>query len=325
MRTLLLFLAFTFVASAQTPTISPLNPPVNEGGTQTFSCTANCGTGGTWSCSGCAGGINSSTGVYTAPATVTSKQSVGGYQLLPNNHIFNTNISSLPLNSSNTTYVNVVRPVNHINYLASIPINYTTSSTPTVNLFFYYTSANNGSFQMPSPTPPDTEGGWLSALANDNADHHIIRIDTDTGKVQEQYQYYNVGLHGSCPTCNSQSGVKFGSDDYALPANGATDAAGMFLLPLMLHLQEMEAAVASGGTINHALRVTFALGYEASAFIWPATANATDGGTVPFGARARLNSGYDCSVNGAGGITSTIGHILCLQLQQYGLINADGG
>ena len=74
------------------------------------------------------------------------------------------------------------------------------------------------------------------------------------------YQYYQVGLNGSCPLCSSQSGVKYNASSYALPANGATDAAGMYLTPLVLRLQDVEQAIASGGTINHALRFTFVTG-----------------------------------------------------------------
>jgi len=100
------FCAVTVVA--QTPTISPINPVVQPGGTQTFSCSSNCGTGGTFTCANvsnggtCFGSINSGTGVYTAPATYAACTSLGGYQLLPCDHIFNMNISGLPVNAGGT-------------------------------------------------------------------------------------------------------------------------------------------------------------------------------------------------------------------------------
>jgi hypothetical protein len=307
---------------AQTPTISPLNPAVNQGATQTFTVTANPGTGGTWTCTSCAGSINSSTGVYTAPSSVTAQQSLGGYQLLPNNHIFNTDISALSVNGSNTTWVNTARATNHVHYLPSFPTNYTNGSTPTQAMTFKYTTGNNGlAFQI--PTLPDVliEEGWYSDLAQASPfpDHHLRVADYTTGVMEDMYQYYAAGVNGTCALCTSQSGVIYGFSDYPLPANGATDAASLFLSPLILKIQEMEAAVATGGTINHALRNTFAQGYEASSYIWPAMAMATDGGVVPFGARSRLKSSYSLA-----GL-SPIATILATQLQHYGLINADGG
>ena len=104
-----------------------------------------------------------------------------------------------------------------------------------------------------------------------------------------------------------------------LPANAATDAAGMELTPLLLRVQEVERAIATTGTINHALRFTLPLGYCASASIWPATTFAADGGTIPFGARFRLKSSFNISGY------SPIAQILLTQLKQYGLILADGG
>lgn len=112
MKWLLSYVLFLFTTSAwaQSPTVSPAFPPVNQGTTQQFT---NTGGAGTWTCAGtdasgagiaCRGSINSSTGLYTAPALVNAQQSYGGYQLLPINHIFNTRIDTLPLATNGTTY-----------------------------------------------------------------------------------------------------------------------------------------------------------------------------------------------------------------------------
>src|SRR5207253_5208470 len=76
---------------------------VNQGATMQFSAT----DAGTWTCPSCAGSISAG-GLYTAPATVTAKQTQGGYQLLPNNHVINTRIDSLPVNGNNTAWLNLV-------------------------------------------------------------------------------------------------------------------------------------------------------------------------------------------------------------------------
>ena len=303
------------------PTSTP--PAVNQGTTVQFSADPP----GTWSCSGtdstgaattCKGSINASTGFYTAPATVTAQHSYGGFQLHPNNHIYNTRIDSLPVHPNSATWLAAVGGGNP-NYSYDFPVNYVTPSTPTQNMGFLYTPGNNGTYEVPGFPDAEIESGWFSARAGQGADHHMQMIDTVTGQFEEFYQYYTVGLNGSCPTCGSQSGIKYLNSSYDLPAGGSTDAAGLELMPLELGIQEMEQAAAIGGTINHALRVTFGQGNECSCKLWPATTFANDGGFLPFGARARLKASFDISSY------SPIAKILLTQLKQYGIINADGG
>jgi len=254
---------------------------------------------------------------------VTAKQSTGGYQLLPNNHIFNTRIDSLPVNSQSSNWISASGSTT-FNYYPAFPLNYADGSTPTQSEVFVYTPANNGTFQIPAFPFARIESGWLNARQFDpfNVDHHLIVIDHTTGNLQEMYQYYAAGSNGAaqnnCPTCTSQSGIRYRHSDYRLPTP-TTDAAGLLLTPLILRLQEVEQAIATNGTINHALRLTLPLGYCASAKIWPATTFATDGGTIPFGARFRLKSSFDISR------FPPTAKILLKQLQQYGLILADGG
>lgn len=54
---------------------------------------------------GSVGSVNSSTGVYTAPSTVTPQQSFNGCMGLPTNNIFNTRIDNLPLDPNSTLWV----------------------------------------------------------------------------------------------------------------------------------------------------------------------------------------------------------------------------
>lgn len=328
-----LFLFWASILFAQAPVISPLQPSVNQGTTKTFTCTANCSTGGTWSCAAtnstggaatCAGSIGSSSGIYTAPSTVTALASLGGRQLLANDHVYNTRIDSLPVNSNSATWIAGSGTQNLIWWQASKPINYTNGSTPTQSAVFYYTPGNNGSFQIPAfpgiwPFEARIEDGWIGAQINQNSDHHLLTIDTTTGNLQDMYQWYAIGLNGSCPTCNSQSGVQYSAGSYALSGGASSDAAGMYITPLMLRLQDVKQAIASNGTINHALRFTLNQGYCASSFIWPAQTFSADGGTVPFGARFRLKSSFNISGY------SAIAQILLTQLKQYGIILADGG
>ena len=194
------------------PFITPFDPVVAVSGTSAFSCTTNCGSGGTWSCANasnggtCLGSINSGSGVYTAPASLAANQSLGGYQLFPNDHIFNTNIASLPTRSDSATLIAGAGTV-PVNYLPSFGFNYTNGSTPTDNLNFYYTPANNAAFQSP-PWPNAIEGGWFDAITYDsNADHHFITADTTNGNLSERYQFYGQAAVTSCTINGSNSGT----------------------------------------------------------------------------------------------------------------------
>ena len=335
---LLLFLCSPVSAFGQV-TISPSTlAVVNQGQAVAFTATVAGGGGVTWSCPGCAGSINASTGVYTAPSTISAKDSFGGYQLLPNDHIFNTPINSLPLNSNSTTWIAAAGTV-PVNYLPSFDFNYVNGSTPTTSEVFLYTPSNNGTFQVPAYPSAKVEGGWLYMLASPFAvDHHLWTINTANGTFQELYRLSTPAqcnaYAGGTPNCTAESGLSYSNSTYALPSDNSTDAAGLYLMPLSLHYQELMNAIATHGTINHALRFTLqnayicgssvanACGGNASGtrHIWPATSEAFAGsGVVPYGARFRLKSSVNISN------FSPIARILLTQLQQYGIILADGG
>jgi hypothetical protein len=327
---LVLVLLGSIRTSAQV-VIAPSTPPAVNQGT-TFKFTAN--TAVTWSCPGCAGTIDPD-GTYHAPQSVKARHSYGGFQVLPNNHILNTRIDSLPVNPNSAVWTAGAGSI-PINYLSGNPINYVNSSTPTQNMVFFYTPANNGPFQVPAYPGARMESGWFTPPFS-GVDRHLFAIDTTSGIFQEMYNYFPsaaaMGAEG-CATCTSQSGIRYPNSTYNLPTNGSTDAAGLYIMPLTLYLQELEQAVAIGGTINHALRFTLQNGYICGSstanacggnavgtrHIWPATAEAlAGGGVVPYGARFRLKSSFNVSN------FSPVAQILLTQLKQYGIILADGG
>jgi hypothetical protein len=303
-----------FLASGKvviTPSVPQL---VNQGAT--FKFTANVPV--TWSMAPGSQGTIDADGTYHAPASVEAQQSYGGYQLLPNDHVFNTRIDSLPVNPNSAAWIAGAGTI-PVNYLPSFPVNYVDGSTPTQNMVFLYTRGNNGSFQIPQYPDAKIEGGWFTFSTG--VDRHLFAIDTTNGTFQEMYNYYNAGQNSGCPTCTSQSGVRYANSTYALPVNGGTDAAGLYVMPLILRAQELEQAVAASGAVNHALRFTLQNGYiHCRTFIWPATTAAcAGGGVVPYGARFRLKANFDISK------FSSIAKILLTQLKQYGIILADGG
>jgi hypothetical protein len=295
--------------------ITPSTPPVvNQG--QTFQFTANVPV--QWSMAPGSQGTVDSNGLYHAPAVVTSQQSIGGCQLLPNDHILNTRIDGLPVNSNSAAWIASAN-YGSLNYAIQTPVNYVDGSTPTQNLVFQYTPANNGPFTFPVYPNGKIEGGWLSDPMN--VDHHMFIVNPTTCGIQEIYQYYPVGTNTAAATTNSVGGIKYQNSDYTLPQNNSVDAGGMTMLPMMVHFQEWQNAVNMGGTINHALRVTFrGAAIKNLTYLWPATnPDYTGFGQVPFGARFRLKSSYNIST------FSRYAQVLLKQLQQYGLVLDDTG
>jgi hypothetical protein len=308
-------------ASAQVAITPSTAPEVSSGQTIAFKASVLEGGGVTWSCPGCAGSINSRTGVYTAPSSIHSNQSWGGYQVLPNDHIYNQRIDSLPVNSNSGVWIAGAGAVPFsIGNEPSFPINYVNSSTPKAGEIFEYSSMNNGAFQIPPLSVRRVECG---TLIQESCDRHMLAIDTTNGTFQEIYNLARPGTISGCPACTAVSGVRYPNITYDLPKpyGGAVDAAGLYVMPLTLRLQEMEQAVATAGTIKHALRMTLQNEYiQFNKFIWPATATTSAGkGVVPYGARFRLKSGFNISG------FSPIAQIILTQLKQYGLILADGG
>jgi hypothetical protein len=76
-------------------------------------------------------------------------------------------------------------------------------------------------------------------------------------RFQEIYNLITAGFSPRCATCTAVGGVRYLGFTYDLPVTGATNAAGTFIIPLMLTLKEFERALRTGGTINHALLFNF--------------------------------------------------------------------
>jgi len=313
--TLLLTLGSAATTCSQV-VITPSAPPVvSAGGSVRF--TANKLV--SWSMAQGSQGTIDQNGTYRAPASVPVQQSDGGCQVLPNNHIFNTRIDSLPVNSNSAAWMDKADS-GWIFYSSDFPINYANTATPAQDLTFYYTPHNGGLFLVPAYPDLKVQSGYYASLAA-GFDKHVFVISPGDCSLEEIYDLYEAGYSAKCPQCTATSGVEYQSLTYALPdKSGTTNAAGTYIIPLVLRLQEVERALATGGTINHALPVTLKNQYIARSFIWPATANATaPWGIIPYGARFRLRPSFDTSR------FSRTGQLLLTQLKQYGLILTDGG
>lgn len=302
------------------PNIKPKMPPVVHQGTN-FKFTADGPV--SWSMAPGSRGSIDADGTYHAPAHVDVKQSLGGCQLLPNDHVFNTRIDKLPVHAKSDVWMNGRDPAGKsaaegsVNYLPpAFPVNLITSALPAEKMVFAYTPQHNGLFRIPPMPDLKVESGYYTPPFA-NIDRHVVAIETDTCIVQEMYNLYprGVNTYNNCPECTSQGGVRYGNLSYALPA-GATDAAGLYLSPISLHRDEILA-----GKIDHALRVTILASFVHNSHIWPASAEAgyNSRDSLPFGARLRLKSSFTSPSKNP--YTQT----LIRQLKEYGLIIADIG
>lgn len=174
-------------------------------------------------------------------------------------------------------------------------LNYALSTDPTTALSFFYTSGANANFVI-VPFPNLLSEGGADAPLSPFPDNHILTTLTDTCEFNDIYKIFTTGLITGEGVVNSQSGLKYPGMGY-IGAGWGTDAAGMPLQPLIVHIAElMDAGLnANVDAIKHAGRITFDAGsIHAGLNIWPATLTGSTGNVnaPPYGARLRLKASY---------------------------------
>ncbi len=298
-----------------TPTVPGAIPCVAIATTMTF--TANQSV--TWSLiSGSTGSINSSSGLYTAPASITAHNNLLGVQNKPNDHIFNTDIHLAPVDATLTAYMNShVNITTKIALLTDYPYNHVNNSSTTYPVVFKYTGSIDGSFAFPDFAHIGADAGVYAPLDTDN---HLITVNTDTGEVAEFYKLFPVGttLFSICTMCSSVSGVSY-YGNYEPPNTAATTAAGTEISPLNIRYSEIRNCIDNGVPIKHGSTTTYAIGWLSNTFVWPATLAVNDVGMLPFGSRVRLKASFDETGFSVGG------KCLLEALKNYGVFAVDGG
>jgi hypothetical protein len=256
-------------------------------------------------------------GVTVAAALTLSLQPAGaaprstpagiGCQVFPSDNIWNTDISSLPvdphsaawmasMNSGSTKLHPDFGPPSY-----GIPYAVVPDSHPKVKVKFHWGSeSDKGPYPFGKDIP--IEGG---------SDRHALMIDSDTCVL---YELFDARWHHGSPTAGSGAIFDLGSN--ALRPDGWTsaDAAGLPIFPGLVRWDEVKA-----GFIGHAIRFTADL--TDCHHIWPAR---HDAGTCnsdypPMGARFRLKASFDISH------FSASAQVILRAMQHYGFILADNG
>lgn len=271
----------------------------------------------TWSLAPGSPGTIDPDGIYHAPIKVNAQQSIGGCQLLPNTHVYNTPIDNLPVHPNSAKWIADSKSGlggAAIKFSPAFPVTYKTNADPQTWMRFAYTPDNNGLFWLPTFPGDQIESGRWTWDVTDR-DRHAVIVNHDTCTINEIYNLYPAGFSQSCPTCTSQSGTQYQALDSRIPKAG-TDAAGLQLLPLLFRLDEIRA-----GAINHLLR--FTIDRTDDHWLWPATSSAAYGHSdtkMPLGARVRLKAGFDVD-----SLQNPVSKVLAIQLMRYGLILSDRG
>ena len=265
--------------------------------------------------------VPASTGDVTenssTPATTTLAMAGGpsasGVSIFPPDHIWNTRVDSLPIDSRSADYVSAIGTTAylHADFGAGlyegnpigIPYNIVNGSQLKKTVTFEYADESD-SGPYPIPDNPFIEGG---------SDHHLIIIDRDAKTLYELYGAEKL----ADASWTAGSGAIFNLSGYMLRPSGWTsaDAAGLAIFPGLVRYDEVNA-----GEINHALRFTAPA--TRRAYIWPArhfASSITDPAYPPMGQRFRLKSSFNTS-----GYPYQA-QIVLNALKKYGMILSDNG
>jgi hypothetical protein len=172
----------------------------------------------------------------------------------------------------------------------------------------YGSESDKGPFPISKAAP--VEGG-----RNSDGDRHVLVVDRANCRLYELYRaFFAAKPH---PHWNAGSGVEWDLGSTALRPDSWTsaDAAGLPIFPGLARYDE-----AAGGSIEHAIRVTF--DSTRNAWVHPAShcaGDTSDPDAPPMGMRLRLKAGY--GLDGFSGQARAI----AIALKRYGLIVADNG
>jgi len=299
-------------APARALTLTPAAPTVAEGQRVTI----KSDTPVTWSLSGVGSISTNADGsvTYAAPATIVPQHAMAGCMVFPNDSIFNTPIDSLPVNAKSATWVANLG-TNSIGFEGAWGISLADNSTPMPDVKTYYGVTDLGPFVLPAIPALKRENGALRA--NSGSDHHVMSVRTTDCSFWEIYNNYFSprNCQDGSPGCTATSAITYPWSNYR--NKGGTDAAGLPLAALTLHLDEIEA-----GAVHHPMRMTSCTGciYNGTV-LWPAAApnGSTNASAPPNGTRLRLKASFDISKFNA------TAQVVLTALKKYGIIIADNG
>lgn len=252
-------------------------------------------------------------------------------QLFPSSNVWNTNITSALVSSSNTLWVNIINghaghnfhpnfggpPLSDGSY-NGIPYNLVWSSitarTP-VTLGTYATESDTPPVGgVPIPLSAIVENDIIGTSVTVGGDQHLLIVDVSSGMTYEMFVASRV-VNSSSWTA-AQLTIWYSTSNVLRTAGWTSaDAGGLPVTEGLLRYEEVSPIC----NITHAIRMELTLTH--GPYIWPARHDADSGGVLnpPFGMRVRMKPGVDLS-----GL-STISQCIFNAAKRYGFILADNG
>src|SRR5438270_3771914 len=250
--------------------------------------------------------------------TVGQLTSLNGFVPFPSNNLWNTDISTAPVDSNSANYINFICSTVTLhpefgagtfhNQTIGIPYQVVagTQAKVKVTLNAYADESDPG----PEPIPANAliEGYPKPG----NGDRHVLVLEKDGCWL---YELYNAAVKSGKWSADSSAIWDMTINEQRPYTWTSADAAG---LPVFVGLARYDEVAA--GAIHHALR--FTLPSSQKAFVLPAThwaSTITDPNAPPMGMRLRLKSSFDISGYPADD------QVLLTAMKKYGLIFADNG
>ena len=256
------------------------------------------------------------------PSTCSAMQpgqegSLGGFVPFPVSSLWNTDISSAPVDPNSAALINFIGPGvglhpdfgsgEYNGSIIGIPYQVvdSTQSPVTINFTAYGDESDPG--PMPIPLNAPIEGD-----PNPSGDQHVLILDNANCWL---YELYSAQPSGNSWNAGSAAVWDLTANEQRPYTWTSADAAGLPIFPGLARYDEVAA-----GAINHALR--FTLQNSMAAFTPPAShwaATSTNANAAPMGMRLRLKASFDISSY------SATNQVLLTAMKKYGLIMADNG
>ncbi len=251
--------------------------------------------------------------------TVGQLTSLNGYVPFPSSSLWNTDISTAPVDPNSANYINFIGSTvtlhpdfgsgTYHNQTIGIPYQVVAGTQPKVpvTLGLYASESDPG----PEPIPSNAliEGYPKPG----NGDRHVLVLEKDGCWL---YELYHAALSRSGTWSADSTAIWDMTINEQRPYTWTSaDAAG---LPIFVGLARYDEVAA--GAINHALRFTIPTTQEA--FVLPAThwaSTTTNPNAPPMGMRMRLKASFNISTFPADD------QVILTALQKYGMILADNG
>src|SRR5256712_4245342 len=250
--------------------------------------------------------------------TVGQLTSLNGFVPFPSNNLWNTDISTTPVDPNSANYINFIGSTVTLhpdfgagtfhNQTIGIPYQVVAGTQAKVNVTLgaFFDESDPG--PMPIPSNALIEGYPKPG----NGDRHVLVLEKDGCWL---YELYKATLKSEKWSADAPAIWDMTVNEQRPYTWTSADAAGLPIFPGLARYDEVAA-----GTINHALR--FTVPTTQRAYVLPAThwaSTTTDPNAPPMGTRLRLKASFNISGFPADD------QVILTAMKKYGLILADNG